>query len=99
MHPRAWYEIHSGCWNASRGLEKELGVYAMSKGRRPDTPMAPLKWTYVPAYARAQDARRLLPAREFLERECGVKLLDFVPPDSRDRMTTLWPARAGITLS
>jgi len=99
MHPRAWYEIHSGCWNASRGLEEELGVYAMSKGRRPDTPMAPLKWTYVPAYARAQDARRLLPAREFLERECGVKLLDFVPPDSRDRMTTLWPARAGITLS
>jgi glycosyltransferase involved in cell wall biosynthesis len=94
--PQQWYERNSGCWNSSARLNEELRQYADSRGRYPAESMVPLKWTYVPTYARKEDEEKLRGARDFLARECGVELADFVPPESGKRCKAMFGDRAAV---
>ena len=94
--PRQWYERNSGCWNSSARLNEELRQYSESRGRYPVESMAPLKWAYVPTYARKEDEQKLRGARDFLARECGVELIDFLPPESSKRCKAMYGDRAAV---
>lgn len=98
LAPRSWYQQNSGCWNSSMRLEEELRRYAASRGRHPVEPMAPLKWAYVPTYARSEDEEKLKGARAFLAQECRVELADFIPPVSSDRRKAMYADRTAISI-
>jgi len=98
LSPRKWYQENSGCWNSSARLEGELRQYAASRGRYSVESMAPLKWSYVPTYARKEDEEKLRAARAFLAQECRVELADFVPPAPRDRCKIMYADRAAINI-
>lgn len=99
LSPREWYSSNSGCWHASKSLDNELANYARSVGRDPVTPIAPLKWSYVPTYARQEDSARLAGAREFLLSECHVEVVDFLPPPPTQQVSIIDPDRPPIKVS
>ncbi len=77
FEPRKWALEHISAQATSGKLNAILRDHCLQRGQAWTRDIAPMCWRYVPDYLNPQDAVRMQPALERLQREHGIILSRF----------------------